>query len=139
MKLTRCTAQKTSLETFYNELYESYKGAPLGESALAYLDVIAELRNHPATYEVWGLTSHHRLILLAEDDYESLWYVICEIHSMPRYENWKHHDLVYHVSFELPEVTSPWSRGTILGIASSLEEAVQLIILAMKESKGWEN
>ncbi len=76
---------------------------------------------------VYGLISHHRLCLLAEDNYRSPWFVI--IATLARGE--------YFIEYLMPAYLAPWSGAYVKGQAHSEDDAVQMIVTAMEKSEGW--
>jgi hypothetical protein len=127
MRLTRCKDQKSqSLEEFYGELVrqDGYVGR---EGGKGMLDLIARLQSLPDGRQVFGLTSHARLVLLAEDTYTSPWFII--IAALDKRN--------YFVEFLMPESAAPWPRAYVRGEGRSEDEAIQMIETAMERCKGW--
>ncbi|TAK94548.1 MAG: hypothetical protein EPO07_16570 [Verrucomicrobia bacterium] len=127
MHLTRCKDQKSaSLDEFYKEVSEldNYTNR---EGGKAMLDLIARLRALPNERHVFGLTSHHRLCLLATDTYRSPWFVI--ISALDKRN--------YFVEYLMPEHIAPWPHAYVKGEASSEEAAIQMIVAAIEKSEGW--
>jgi hypothetical protein len=76
MHITGCKDQNEQLlDDFYTEVtrWESPVSREMGKVMLA---LIARLRALPHDRHVFGLTSHLRLCLLAEDSWQSPWFVI---------------------------------------------------------------
>lgn len=118
MHLTRCQDQKSqTLEEFYGE----------HEGERAMLDLIERLRALPDERRAYGLTSHYHLWLLAQDTYVSPWYVSFIAAN-------KQH---YTIEYRMPESEAPWPHAHIRGVATSEDEAVQMILTAMEKSGGW--
>jgi hypothetical protein len=129
MHLTRCTDQKSAaLDEFYTEV--SQHDHPVDrEGGKAMLDLIARLRALPDERRVFGLTSHHRLCLLAEDTYRSPWFVLV----------WALDKRNYFVEYRMPDAIAPWPHAFVRGEARSEDDAVQMIITAMEKSGGWKH
>jgi hypothetical protein len=120
MYLVRCKDQaEVSLEARYSP---SEVGSKMSE---AMLGLIRRLKASDLPLRAWGLTSHHRLNLLAEDTYESFWYV--DFVALSKHE--------YRVSYRLPECYSPW--GTLTRRTDNEDSAVKMILEAMELSGGW--
>lgn len=127
MHLTRCQDQKRqTLEEFYGEWRwtEDPDDHACGQ---VMLDLIERLRALPDERRVYGLTSHYHLWLLAEDTYTSPWNVSFIAAS-------KEH---YAIEYRMPESEAPWPHAHIRGVATSEDEAVQMILTAMEKSGGW--
>jgi hypothetical protein len=127
MQLTRCQDQKRqTLDEFYSDPAKSTD--PVShEGCKAMLDLIARLRAVPDERTVYGLTSLYRLCLLADDTWKSPWFVI--ISALDKRN--------YHVEYLMPENVAPWPRAYVRGEARSEDEALQMIMTAMENSKGW--
>ena len=127
MQLTRCKDQD------YDTLEEEYGKLARGDDAFnrgrgtAMLGVIARLRALPGDKPVFGLTSHHRLVLLAEDSYKSPGFVIVS----------GVYTLNYTIEARLPEWAAPWPAAYVRGEAQTEDEAVEMIVTAMTVSEGW--
>ena len=125
MRLTHCKDQKSeSLEEFYGELTRKDGWV---EGAKAMLELIARLRSLPDDRQVFGLTSHARLILLAEDDFTSPWFII--IAALDKRN--------YFVEYLMPESIAPWLGARVRGEGRSEDEAIQMIKTAMERCEGW--
>ncbi len=128
MYLTRCQDQKSqTLEEFYMEMSHGDEDSVFPEVSRTMLDLIARLRALPDERRVYGLTSHDRLVLLAQDTYRSPWLVILSALDKRN----------YFVSYLLPERLAPWPHAYVNGEAQSEDEAVQMILTAMDKSEGW--
>ena len=127
MHLTRCKDQKhATLEEFYGEARDSSE--PVSRSgAAAMLDLIARLRALPDGRQVFGLTSHYQLCLLAEDAYTSPWFVRVSASD----------ERNYSIEYLMPKHESPWPHAYVRGEARSADVAVQMIQTAMEKSGGW--
>ena len=127
MQLSRCKDQKSAtLEEFYTEVSEQDNYVSR-EGGKVMLDLIARLHALPDNRLVWGLTSHHRLCLLAQDSYKSSWLVIISV--LDRHN--------YSVEYRMPDHVAPWPYAYVRGEARSEEEAVRMIVTAMEKSEGW--
>src|SRR4051812_5028723 len=120
MHLTRCQDQKSkTLDEFYSEV--SQKGEPVSRSGgKAMLDLLERLRALPNEQRVFGLTSHARLCLLAEDAYTSPWFVI--ISALDKRN--------YFVEYLMPEHVAPWPHAYVRGEARTEDDALQMIVIA---------
>jgi hypothetical protein len=126
MKITRCRDQAArTLEQFYGELVASDNNVSrsIGE---AMLRLLHELHSRPTEHEAWGLTSLHHLCLLAEDRYDTPWFVRV-IGSESQ----------YLVEYLLPKNVEPWPSAYVQGQASSPEQAVNMVLVGMGRSGGW--
>ncbi|MBJ6367515.1 hypothetical protein [Snuella sedimenti] len=128
MPITVCSKHsKKSLVEVYQEL-GGYDNNPVWEiRSKAMTDFIKLINEIFKKTQIWGLTSHDRLVLLTEDNWESNWYVI--INNIGNNE--------YYFEYLIPEKKSPWRNGMVQGVAQSLEEAKKYLLIAMNESEGW--
>jgi hypothetical protein len=126
VNLTRCRDQKSTLDEFYRELAVSDEPVTrqVGQTMLSLL---ARLRALPDERQVWGLTSHYRLGLLAADSYETPCFVTVVALDARN----------YFVEYLMPEHVAPWPRAYVRGEARSEDEAVQMIQTGMEKSEGW--
>lgn len=109
-----------TLHEHYLRLVGDPEVAEGGWSMVLLLDALPALA---ARYEVWGLTSLYTLVLLAEDDWRSPWWVRVS------YDLQGH---AYHVRYDLAD--GPW---LVTGLAYSVQDALVRIETAMIRSGGW--
>ncbi len=127
MYLERCKDQPSrSLDEFYEAI--AREPAPFDRIGRAMLDLLARLRAVSDARRIWGLTSHERLCLLAEDSYESPWFVI--VGALGAED--------VFVEYLVPADEEPWPHAYLRGQAASLDDAVRVILIAMDKSRGWE-
>ena len=127
MHLSRCKDQgKRTLEEFYTEITES-ENAVSRDIGTVMLHLITRLRALPNDRHVFGLTSHLRLCLLAEDSWKSPWFAI--VSALDKRN--------YYVEYLMPERMAPWPRAYVKGEARSEDEAVRMIETAIENSEGW--
>ena len=127
MHITRCHEQKSkTLDEFYSEIGE-HDGAVDREIGRTMLHLLARLRALPDDHQVWGLTSHYRLCLLAQNSSTAPWFVIVAALDARN----------YYVEYLMPESVSPWPNAYVRGEARSEDQAVQMILTAMAKSEGW--
>src|ERR1035441_1225379 len=114
------------LDTFYSKLNQSEEtvSRKIGK---ATLDLIARLRALPDQRRIYGLTSHYRLCLLAEDADSSPWSVI--VTALDKQD--------YVIEYLMPKRIAPWPDAYVRGEARSEDEAVEMILTAMEKSEGW--
>lgn len=126
MPLKRNTDQKSkTLIQFYDEVKNSDNKFSSNTGELM-LDWIKEINSHFQTTEIWELTSHNHLILQNCNDYSSPNFVVLIAG----------HD-EYHLEYLVPESTQPWNNAYVKGATKSLKEAMRMLKIVMKESKGW--
>lgn len=127
MHITRCQDQKRqTLEEFYGE--RGWSEPPHeDEGGQVMLALIERLRALPDERRAYGLTSHCHLWLLAQDTFASPWYVSFIAASSQHYA----------IEYRMPESEAPWPHAHIRGVATSENEAVQMILTAMEKSGGW--
>ncbi|MEI6950860.1 hypothetical protein V9K67_27015 [Paraflavisolibacter sp. H34] len=128
MPITRSSAQKSkTLEENYQDLSKDKNQfwAEFGEAMLAFLLVVNEAFK---TTPLWGLTSHERLLIQAEDNWESPAYVIVGAFGKS-----------YIIEYLIPRHRAPWPDATVRGTVNSLEAAKKYFLIAMRESEGWKD
>lgn len=126
MPLKRNTDQKS--QTLI-QFYEEAKNTDIhtsGNTGELMINWIKEIDSEFKTTEIWGLTSHYRLILQNKNDYTSPNYVVLIA---------GHGE--YHLEYLIPESSQPWENTYVKGATKSLEEAMKMLKTAMRESKGW--
>jgi hypothetical protein len=123
VQLDRCKDQSSiTLDDFYANVAE---GGSRGGAAM--IELIRRLRNLPDERRVFGLTSLHRLCLLAADTWRSPWFVIISALD----------ERNYRIEYRLPDAAAPWPNAYVTGEAQSQDEAVSMILTAMERSGGW--
>ena len=95
------------------------------EMSTAMRRLFSRIRQHQSTARAWGLTSLNHVVLLAEDNWQSPWYVKFVAASTSR----------YLVSYRLPESWEPWTR--LSADTDNEDTAVAMIFQAMDLSGGW--
>jgi hypothetical protein len=127
MQLTRCTDQKlVTLEEFYTRTIESDEPVSR-EGGRTMLNLIKRLQSLSDPRRVWGLTSHYRLCLLAEDNGQSPQFVTVIASDSSN----------YYIEYLMPARLAPWPHAYVKGEARSEDEAVLMITIAMEKSGGW--
>ena len=121
MPIRRNSEQENiSLEEFYQRFDKK-----IGMRMLPFLDLINQIFQET---QLWGLTSLNRLVIQNSDNSNSDWFVIVYNGGMDE----------YYFEYLLPERKRPWKQATVQGEAKSLEEAKEYLLIAMRESEGWE-
>ena len=124
MPLVRCSDQPSkSLEEFYTEISN---GGDV-DIAASMLEIIRRINGLFKETTIYGLTSLYHLKLLAEDTYQSPWYI--SIISSDPENTW--------IDYMLPQHQQPWPNARVKGEAASHDEAIKYIIIAMTESGAW--
>lgn len=127
MAVVRASSQASgSIEAFYQELAASKDSmtAAIGAGMLLLLPGLSEVC---AAHEVWGLTSHYGLWLLAADDYTSPWLVFVIAYPGTNYK----------VRYRMTEADQHWPDALVVGSRMEMAEALRMIRVAMKRSGGW--
>jgi hypothetical protein len=127
MTLRRASCQSAgTVEAFYQRLAESTHDdtAVLGRAMVTFLAHLAPLFEGR---DIWGLTSHYHLVLLAEDDYRSAWLV--RVIAQP--------GLGYEIRYRWSDGDAPWNEAQVSGFAATVEDAVRMVGVAMTRSRGW--
>jgi hypothetical protein len=127
MSLIRCQDQKSqSLEDFYTELSQQDDVA-FRKSGKAMLELLGRLQDLPIEESLYGLTSHNRLCLLAEDEYSAACFI--RISALDEQN--------YAIEYLMPERISPWPYAYVRGETDSLEKAIEMLLTGIKRSEGW--
>ena len=128
MPITVCKNHSSkSLIGIYEEV-ANYDNNPVWKiKSKAMIDLINQINEIFTDTQLWGLTSHDRLVLLSENNWDSKWHVIIENIGSKE----------YYFEYLIPENKSPWENGTTKGVARSLDEAKKYLGIAMRESEGW--
>ena len=127
MAIRRESSQRSNtLVGFYQEAAASdEKGTSgIGTAMLEFLQAFDE--RFPDR-QVWGLTSHYRLWLLAEDDWRSPWFV-----SVIGFLG------EYWVEYRMLPADAPWPGALVRGSAPDVRRALELVEVAMARSGGWQ-
>lgn len=126
MPIRRNTDQKSkTLTEFYTDVKNESNVVSKGVGTLM-LNWIDRINSEFKETEIWGLTSHYHLILQNQNDYTSKTYVIL-ITGMDE----------YHIEYLIPKELEPWENAYIKGATKSLDEAMEMLKTAMRNSKGW--
>ena len=118
--------ENQTLEEFYNKFLETGTNqyVDIAKKMLALIEIINQTFKET---QLWGLTSHTRLIIQSEDSSESKGFVIIE--------NVGTDD--FYFSYLMPVDKRPWEGARVQGQAESIREARSFMLIAMKESEGW--
>jgi hypothetical protein len=128
MQLVHCKDQATlPMERFYGDAAQ-HEGDFVRSRARLMIDLIARLRALPDDRCAWGLTSHMSLCLLSQDDCSSPRYVVVEALAQR----------CYFVEYLMPPALAPWRGAYVRGEARSEDEAVQMVVIAIDRSGGWD-
>lgn len=126
MPITVCEDHSSkSLIELYEEL-ENYENPVWSSKSKLMIELINLINQTFVDTQIWGLTSHDRLVLLNENMWNSRWHVIIESYG---YKD-------YCFEYAIPESKSPWENGMVRGFAT-IAEARRYLIIAMNESEGW--
>ncbi|QRM89272.1 hypothetical protein FG167_08510 [Lacinutrix sp. WUR7] len=126
MPIRRNTDQKSkTLIEFYSELKNDSDVISKGVGTLM-LNWIDKINSEFKETEIWGLTSHYHLTLQNKNDYTSKTYVVLTT-GMDE----------YHIEYLIPKELEPWKNAFVKGATKSLDEAMEMLITAMINSRGW--
>lgn len=128
MPVVRCSDQPhQSLREHYNPKGETNERVILSHQLMiSLIDKLDEIFKDTI---VFGLTSHYHLNLLAYDSFQTDWFVTFIAGS----------DGEVYVECLLPRNKQPWPFAKVTGQAETPEEGIKYILLAMKESEGWQD
>jgi hypothetical protein len=127
MPIKRRSIQKSmTLEEFYVDLSADSVEPTISacKGMICFIDLINEIFKKT---NIWGLTSHARLVLQNTDEIESEWLVI--VSSLGTNE--------YYFEYLIPKERQPWDSAYVRGQANSVQEAKRYLLIAMTESGGW--
>jgi hypothetical protein len=128
MPIRRCSDQKRqTLEEFYTEWasYNDHSSSDLGKSMLSIIELANKLFLET---NIYGLTSHAHLMFLSEDRSDSDRFVTIIANGSE-----------FYIEYLFPREQQPWKDGSVKGMARSLEEFKDYIIIAMTKSQGWKD
>jgi hypothetical protein len=130
MPLKRISDQRSeTIEAFYLQLSEAQKGSPGEDSGQSMLELIKRLNEFFYHETIWCLTSHNQLVLLENDSWHSPWYVMITcVYSRE-----------FHIEYRMPDGFKPWEDALVRGMANSLHRAIEYILIAMRNSGGWQH
>jgi len=117
----------TSLIGIYEEIrnHEIYPAMKIQSTNM--IEMINLINQSFIVTQIWGLTSHSRLVLLSENNWDSRYHVVIENIG----------DDGFYFEYLIPDNKSPWKNGTVKGYAPSLQESKKYLAIAMNESEGW--
>jgi hypothetical protein len=107
--------------------FEELPNGHLSRAGTRMLQLLPLLSEACSAIDVWGLTSHESLCLIAADTQEAPWLVIIEPAPGDEYE----------IRFRLPGSEAPWDHAMVWGSARSPEEACRMVGIGMERSRGW--
>jgi hypothetical protein len=112
------------LEEFYGQFFQGSLGyQTAAEDMLRFVTAVNELFQET---QLWGLTSHARLVIQNASNWESEWLVTVSSVGAQ-----------YYLEYLLPADKRPWEGAYVRGEAKSLEEAKTYLLISMRESQGW--
>jgi len=123
---TKQNKEKT-IENFYSDFVYNQNGIVGQNIADNMLEFIRMINQAFVETKLWGLTSHFRLVLQSEDKWNAGWYIIVSCVGGKE----------YYFEYLLPDNKSPWPNAYVRGVAYSLNEAKNYLLIAMKETGGW--
>jgi hypothetical protein len=127
MPIIICSDQKSkTLEEFYKKLTsgDTEPGIIIGKTMLDFISIVNETFVDTTLY---GLTSHYKLVILAKDTWKDSWFVTVQCIE----------DNKLQFEYIMPELQRPWNNAIVKGQANTIEEARDILIIAMTESEGW--
>ena len=110
-------------------LADIFRKAPTSEEYALMLELIPLLEEALSERNVWALTSHKSIVLLAKDDYTSPGFVTIIPKPAP--------DAPYEIHFVASATESPWPDAIVMGNAATKERAVEMVLTAIARSDGW--
>jgi hypothetical protein len=129
MPIISSSDQKSkTLEEFYGELLSDKATIVENEIGKTMLSFISMVNNTFIDTILFGLTSHYSLVIQRTDNWRDNWFV--RVNSIG--------DKKFQFKYQMPEAKSPWKYAIVYGEANDIEEAKNFLIIAMKESEGWE-
>jgi hypothetical protein len=125
MPLLRSPDQGGTLEEHYAA--SRYEHSHLRPVAAQMLSLIKHLQEWYRKTEVWGLTSHLNLSLMAKPDSNDYKYVHIEATGGGEYT----------IGYLIPPSEAPWPKAHVIGYAKDIPEALKYIAIATRRSGGW--
>jgi hypothetical protein len=127
MPITRSSSQPDqTLKEYYTGMAASGREERWGEYGVRMLEFIEMINKTFTATKLYGLTSHHRLVLQSGRTYKDDWYIIVSVLSNE-----------YYFEYKMSQNIKPWENAYVRGEAKGLEKAKIYLIIAMKECEGW--
>lgn len=129
MPITVCTDKEftgKSLSETYAELVLFNTSEHNQKVSRAMIELINLINQIFKDTQIWGLTSHFRLILLTENRWNSKAHVIISYGSEG-----------YHFEYAMSDEKRPCPNTNVKGYCKSLEEAKKYLAISMNESGAW--
>lgn len=129
MPITVCTDTeftRKSLLEIYAELLLCHTSEHNQKVSRAMIELTNLINQIFKDTQIWGLTSHLRLILLTENRWNSKAHVIISYGSEG-----------YHFEYAISDEKCPWPNAHVRGYSKSLEEAKKYLAISMNESGAW--
>ncbi|MFM2386509.1 MAG: hypothetical protein RL660_1266 [Bacteroidota bacterium] len=121
------TQNSKTLEEYYEDLTSENSTLIENKIGVAMLEFIGMVNDTFKHSTLFGLTSRNRLLIQPADDFEDAWFVAVDSLG----------DNKFQFAYKMSESESPWSNASVTGLANSVNEARDFLIIAMKESYGW--
>lgn len=123
--ITSKSQASKDLREFYSEaaMDSDFRIKEIGKAMLEWIERI-ELAL--PDLEIWALTSHYRLVLMASETYRGDWSVII----IGQKGN-------YRVDYLIPKEDAPWNHAYITGETSDFEEALNMSLIGIEKSGAW--
>ncbi len=129
MELRECACQSGT-----STLEEGYSDKEFGcDINTAMIRLIKLIREHPSKRTAYGLISVGRLCLLSQDGYTTPRWVTIFAHPPIGHMPDK-----YIIECTMPVTLSPWLYPTLRQEVTGVEEALEIVLLAMDYTRGWD-
>jgi len=128
MPILRCSDQSDkTLEEFYIKVSSwGRQFVDIGKKMLLFVELV---NNTFEETQLWAHTSHTRLVIQNKDMTYSEGLVTVQNAGIDE----------YYFSYKLPERKRAWRNAIVHGgVASNFSEATKYLLIAMRESEGWE-
>ena len=114
-----------SLIEFYSEAAtdSDFITSEIGKTMIKW---IQEIERKLPDLQIWGLTSHYRLVLMATETHTGDWSVILigqEGH--------------YRVDYLIPLDEAPWENAYITGETTTFDKAMEMTLVGIEKSGAW--
>ncbi len=116
------------IEEYYLDISKDKSNSVWCERGKNMLKFVEMLNENFKKTKIWGLTSHSRLILQNEDNWDSKWFVIIEALGNE-----------YYFEYLITDDKKPWENATVKGVTRNLVDAKKYLLISMKDSGGWNN
>ncbi len=123
--ITSKSQSTNGLKEFYLEASkdDDFTTKEIGKAMLMWIEGIEQALPE---LQIWGLTSHYKLVLMATETYHGDWSVII----IGQKGN-------YRVDYLIPKENAPWENAYVTGETTNFEEALKMTLTGIEKCGAW--